>query len=374
MTPRMVGPLAGCKSEASQGSRTPVTLNLKRLLNRHYHLQHGIYTDSKVQGYWSHLTKTEQALLLSEIKTHTCRNVVRKSLPNLESYMFSPVRATGLKVLGIRPNDIGIDYGCMWGNLLLHAAKHCEAIVGIDQTRESLLFLRKRVVEENLHHKCFLVHANLRNDIKLHRIFDFAVINGVLEWVPDSSEFTRAPIFRGRLSLKKPLREPRLSQLEFLRMVHRNLKTGGKLYLAIENRYDYQFFLWKLDPHTKTLYTPFLPRGIANFLSNVWRNRPYANYLYSHDALENILREAGFRTITKYAVFPTYKYPRTIISLDSRNLDQYQPFYNSAETKNPVKISFRKIRLFLDMLIYKRLGLLELAPSFIVIATRSKGD
>ena len=175
---------------------------------------------------------------------------------------------------------------------------------------------------------------------------------------------------RGGFQLTRPERDPRILQLEFLRMVFKNLKEKGRLYLGIENRYDYQYFLWKKDQHSNLMYTAFLPREISNVISNMWYGRPYVNYLYSKDKLEKLLQDAGFTGIETYAAFPDYKFPKKIIPLRNGNDSSYEPVYTTGGSKNRLKIIAKKGRKYPDLIIYKRLKLFNLCPSFIVIASK----
>jgi len=322
------------------------------------------------EGYWSNLEKNEQVLLLSQLDRKTSMEVVNNLFPQLEEIIFDPMRAVGLRLLDIKPNEHGVDYGCMWGNLLIYAANNCEAMLGIDQTKESLAFVNHRLKEERIGN-CYLLNANLRDDLPFSEMFDFAIINGVLEWVAEDNQVELEKFLsRSRFKLISPRENPRNIQLRFLEMVRNNLKTNGRMYLAIENRYDYQHFLWKRDPHPNIYYTAFLPRKVSNLICNFWFGRPYVNYLYSFGELENLVKEAGFDEVEKYAVFPDYRFPIKIIPLDKYDNNDYEPVYNLVQTSDIKKKIFHRIRREIDNIIYKKLKLLYFAPSIIIIARK----
>lgn len=342
-------------------------------LDQLYENVDGLYYDKSFsEGYWSNLSQKEQTVLLRKLERDSTRNIVNKLFPRLRNIIFDPMRTVGLWLLEIKEHEVGVDYGCMWGNLLIYCAKHCRSMLGVDQTRESLEFVKYRLKEENLFN-CYLLNTNLRKSFPLKETFDFAIVNGVLEWIPDDKDLDLKVSFRKSKSrIKKPSSNPKLVQLEFLRMVYRNLKAGGKLYLAIENRYDYQYFLWKRDPHSNLFYTAFLPRRISNLISNVWYGRPYVNYLYSINELEQLTKEAGFAEVEKYAAFPDYRYPQKIIPVQTNMENNFESVYKLGSTHNILKRGARKIRKTLDLIIYKKLGLFSLAPSFIYIARKSE--
>lgn len=345
------------------------------ILHQSYKEIDGIYYDKSISsGYWSNLSREEQKVLLNNLEKDTTHNAVKKLFPNFKNIIFDPMRSVGLTLLDIKKHEIGVDYGCMWGNLLIYCAKKCRTMFGIDKTRESLEFVKCRLKEESLSN-CYLLNANLRENIPLKEMFDFAIVNGVLEWIPDENDvelkafFTRSKL--SKFGIKKHSNNPKLVQLNFLKMVYRNLKPGGKLYLAIENRYDYQYFLWKRDPHPNLFYTAFLPRKIANLISNSWYGRPYVNYLYSMNELDQLNKEAGFAEVEKYATFPNYRFPQKIIPIRKNMANNFESVYQTKPTRNIFKRGARKVRKNLDWVIYKKLGLFSLAPSFIYIARKS---
>lgn len=349
---------------------------LKSLLNNTYKLCDGIYSSldrdntNVEQGYWSNISEQSQDDFLLDCNTLGTINSVRKSFPLLEDIIFEPTRSVGLKLLDIKHDHVGIDYGCMWGNLLIHSAKKCNFMVGIDQTMASLNFLKQRLIEEKLDNVA-LIHDNLRNRLPLDETFDFAIINGVLEWIPDTNQIDLTKFFkRSKTNSPQNEKSPKELQLEFLKKVHTNLRNSGKLFLAIENRWDYQYFLWKRDPHSSLFYTAILPRQIANFISKIYYNRSYVNYIYSIKELENLLITAGFNVTDKYAVFPDYRLPQRIIDFKTRDTANYRSIYSTIPTKNIFKRGFRKGRSLLDNVLYKKMKLLNLAPSFIVIAQK----
>ena len=140
--------------------------------------------------------------------------------------------------------------------------------------------------------------------------------------------------------------------------------------MAIENRWDYQHFLWKRDPHSNLFFTAILPRKISSLISRIVYGRDYVNYIYSMKQLERLLSLAGFSIIKKFAAFPDYRFPKKILDMNNINTEDYEPVYNNKKTKNILKKIFRRLRFTLDIILYKKFKLLGLAPSFIIIATK----
>ena len=105
-------------------------------------------------------------------------------------------------------------------------------------------------------------------------------------------------------------------------------------------------------------------------ISNLYYGRPYVNYIYYKKELDKILREAGFNDIKIYATFPDYRFPQKIIFSDSKDDTSYSPVYSPGKREDIIARIFRKARYMLDILIYKKLKMYSLAPSFIVIARK----
>ena len=74
--------------------------------------------------------------------------------------------------------------------MVQHVLTYCMGAVKaygrVDQTFESLEFLNQRIKEENLTN-VVLINENLRNE-PFNKNFDFSIVNGVLEWIPDTNQ------------------------------------------------------------------------------------------------------------------------------------------------------------------------------------------
>ncbi len=340
-------------------------------ISKYYEFKDGIYFDKNSNGYWSNLSKEDQKNFLSIAKESgdaTFKKVISKSYPKYSNYIFSEQRTKGLELLDILPDEIGADFGCMWGNILTYIAKNCKLAVGFDKTFDHLIFLKERIKKENLNN-IVLINKNLQEDLGVSNIFDFAIVNGVLEWIP-LKEDIEVDNDKRQSSTIKISESPTEIQVRFLKNVFTSLKQNGRLYLAIENRWDYQYFLWKKDPHTQLFYTAFLTRKISNFISKILKGKPYLNYLYSVNQLKKILGEIGFSEIIPYGVFPGYRYPNVIVPVFSTEKVELKNIYKPLRRKNIFKIIFHKTRRLLDLIVYEKLKLYHLSPSWIFIARK----
>ena len=81
---------------------------LRQAFEDRYGPSRDIYADSGGEaGYWSNIDKKDQKEILGLLKEKSCLQVVRERLPEYEQRIFNPLRAAGLKLLQIEPNEIG---------------------------------------------------------------------------------------------------------------------------------------------------------------------------------------------------------------------------------------------------------------------------
>ena len=211
---------------------------LKEILNEFsYSKSHNIYSsNTPTEGYWSNFTVKENELLIQDLDSLGSVNTILKHRPMLHDIIFSDERAAGLELLDIKGNEVCVDYGCMWGALTVPLAKRCKSIISIDQTYASLRLLSKRIEEKKLKNVILLQHDIKKLPPNKFNT-DIAIINGVLEWIPNTGTFELPTIFGKRKKLLSTA-NPYKNHLDFLKVVHSNQSEKGKLYLAIENRFD----------------------------------------------------------------------------------------------------------------------------------------
>ena len=320
-------------------------------------------------NYWSNLDIEENKKILLETDVLGVEESVRKYYPEYFDVIFSPKRAAGLLFLDPMPNEIVIDAGCMWGALSVPLARAGCTVISIDQTLESLLLLNKRFKEEKLNN-VHLICSDLKKIKFQKESFDKAVVNGVLEWIPEMETIELKKFF-GKKTLS-PTRynsqNPRDMQQEFLKNLYFGLKTGGKLYLAIENRYDLLYFFGLPDPHCDVKFITFMPRFIQNIISKILLKRRYVNWLYSPNELKKLVKDAGFNDVIVYYAFPHYQHPDYILTKDGMGL--LRPF-RFANTSNPIK---RVVMYCIEEVIYRRMKLSFFSPSLIVVAQKGETD
>ncbi len=314
-----------------------------------------LFTAAK-QGYWSNLDRKENDQLIESLKTLSTRDAIRKHHPRLFDVIFSEDRFKGVNILELKGTERCVDFGCMWGALTVPLAKKAAYVLGVDQTLDSLRFLDKRMKEQEISNYGLLC-SDLRTLPDFTQKFDVAIVNGVLEWIPEQGDIQLSSYF-GKVSAKQYSESPIEAQRKFLAYVWRNLAPGGRLYLAIENRFDYHHFFGIRDPHAGLPWLPILPRPLASALSQLQLKRPYVNWIYSFAQMQKLLGSAGFSAVDKYVCFPDYRFPEYIAPFEQR-LKDFQLVGAKSLKKKLVQTA-----------LFKTLKLSELAPSIIMVAKK----
>jgi len=316
-------------------------------------------------GYWSNLSKEKNIALIESLKTMSAREAMLRCQPWLEKVIYSPKRQAGLELLQLSGQETCIDYGCMWGALTIPLALRTKFVLGVDQTMESLQFLKARLRDEGLDNV-----ALLRNDLRKMPVFpvqiqvDVAVVNGVLEWIPEIGDI-ELETYYGKYHTKAYFSHPAKQQESFLCHVHQSLNEKGKLYLAIENRFDFKMFLGVRDPHSNTLLTSVLPRKIANLVSLAKLGRPYINWTYSFGGIVSLLKRTGFSKVDLYMCFPDYRFPESIIHYNSP-FENYRPTISRKNAEGKITIKRTGARTA-ELIAFRFLKAKALAPSIIAI-------
>lgn len=181
-------------------------------------------------------------------------------------------------------------------------------------------------------------------------MFDLAVLNGVLEWVP-----------QGQIG------DPRSLQKAALKSVCRMLRPNGYIYIGIENRTALASFVGYPDPHCGIPFTTILPRPLAQWYARR-KGRPdgYRNYLYSARGYRRLLREAGFDRAEIYIAAPSYNHPRFLIPLRRNAFAFYSQHFNGRQSRWSWRLAQRALLAC---------GLLkDLQYSYMILARKSPAE
>lgn len=315
-------------------------------------------------GYWSNLDKKENEAYLKDVGVLGARQTAKRYFPQYYDVIFSPKRAGGLPLLDPKPGETVVDLGCMWGALTVPLAMAGCNVIAVDQTLESLLFLKQRLLDDKLEN-VELVRSDLKKIEYIESSVDKFVVNGVLEWVPESGTIELKKYYGKRSAKENECRvSPRKAQKEFLKKIYKGLKPEGKLYLAIENRFDLFCFLGLPDPHCNVRFITFMPRPVQDFISKAVLKRPYVNWTYSAATLKKMLINAGFKDVSISYTFPDYRYPEYILT------DKGMKYYRPSMYKKGKNFIQKAACYVIEDIVFRRLRLKFFSPSFIVIAKK----
>ncbi len=310
-------------------------------------------------AFWSKLSQDQTAALLARAPETGFRQALLQVLESVADrqdrlanyeYATDPNRACGLFLCPLTPDSVVLDCGAGWGTLTLVAAQASRAVAAMDPCLQNLQVVRLRAREAGLPNITPVLGDILAPPFPDSH-FDLVVMNGVLEWVGRSQAFA----------------SPQAAQEAALLQVQRILKPGGHLYLAIENRLGFKYFLGKRDEHTDGLrFTTVLPRWAADLVSRLAGLGLYRTYTYSAGGYRRLLRRSGFQTARFYLALPDYRHPRFLIPTRDASFQYVLDNHLRSHPKVPTP-------LFLLASLGARLRLHELlSPAFAIVARKAK--
>ncbi|MCG3148415.1 MAG: hypothetical protein PCFJNLEI_01858 [Verrucomicrobiae bacterium] len=216
----------------------------------------------------------------------------------MRQYVLDKRRSAWRFLANLVPTGVAVDFGCGWGANATGLAQNFGTVFAFDlsATRLEATLLRSRA--SGLTNLVPLLAGDTPKLPLASESVDLFALNGVLEYIGQFREG-----------------EPRACQRAFLQEVWRVLKPTGQVYVGIENRYGWPFFLGARD-HPGTKYTSFLPRWLANRICQAQKNEPYRIYTYGYRASQKLLTEAGFAKVEMYAPYPHYSEFHLILPLN----------------------------------------------------------
>ena len=267
----------------------------------------------------------------------------------LFEYATDPSRADWRFLLPLNERSRVLDIGARWGALTMAIAPEVGAVVATDEMTERACFLEIRARQSG-QTNVFPIAAPAHLIPFPDGVFDLVILNGVLEWV----------------GLSRVRKNPREVQLLVLKSIARKLAPGGHVYIGIENRYGYHYFLGTPDDQTKLWGTNLFPRPIANAVTRMRQGREYRAYTHSYGGIRRLLKQAGFSTIHMHAAIPTYRRPKDLLPLSSQSaFDFYCERAPALSAKRRIKIAAAKA-------LYRAGVVQRLTPHFAIIANTSK--
>jgi ubiquinone/menaquinone biosynthesis C-methylase UbiE len=235
---------------------------------------------------------------------------------------FKNNKADGFSFLDVSKNDVILDIGCGPGSLTIPLAKKCKEVYALDATLPRLRFLEIRRQNEGLDN-VIPIHASAVSLPFQGGCFDYILMNGVFEYIGEWDDSA----------------DPKKTQENTLQAIYGLLKKGGHIFIAIENRYGFDY-VYKEKDHSKLYATNLLPRIAANWVTMALKKKRYRIYTHSFNDYNKMLEEAGFRSINFYYVWPDYRDPKFIFAERDRNIFKYYLEHFIKHQAGKVKYSF----------------------------------
>jgi ubiquinone/menaquinone biosynthesis C-methylase UbiE len=243
--------------------------------------------------YWSEITSAETEDFLHTAKLEgwrTALSSLNSTHPELGQYISSEGRADWLfHCVDFSRAGSCLDIGSGWGTITFTLSKFFHEVWSLEAVKPRIEFQKIRQQQEKIDNLQF-VRSDWLSLPFPDNYFDVVSANGVLEWI----------------GLSDYSKNPRQLQLAFLAEVKRVLKPGGCLYIGIENRFGWNYFLGGMD-HSGLRFTSLLPRIFSDMAIRLSKhageyrshsktgNWPdYRTYTYSKWGYRDLLKTVGF--------------------------------------------------------------------------------
>jgi SAM-dependent methyltransferase len=248
----------------------------------------------------------EVTTLLREIECGVAwqKAVTTLPLPTLSGkrhWFTNPKKASFYLSLTTPTRGLAVDIGAGSGVIASELACHFRQVIAVEQDEKWGRFMAHRFKQDGLAVDVFRGNA-FHLPAKVADV-DLAVVNGVLEWVA----FGDTPEAKAGT--------PREVQIAFLKALRSVLRPGGRIGIAIENRFHFEYFRGA-SPHGELPYVAVMPRGLADAVTRHRQGAPYRTWIYSARGYARLLRDAGFVRPQFFAALPSYHRPESFVPLD----------------------------------------------------------
>ena len=204
----------------------------------------------------------------------------RKSWPIL--YHLSYLRENIIDFVPISSQDKVLEVGSGCGAITGALARKAKSVTCVDLSK------KRSMINAYRHSDCdnVTIHVGNFQDIEpqLPRDYDYICLIGVFEYG------------RGYIGGDQPYEE-------FLRILRGHLASGGRILIAIENKYGLKYFAGCREDHLGTFFS-----GIENY------QKGGTARTFSYKGLEEIFRNCGVEEYHFYYPYPDYKFMTTLYS------------------------------------------------------------
>jgi 2-polyprenyl-3-methyl-5-hydroxy-6-metoxy-1,4-benzoquinol methylase len=264
-------------------------------------------------------------------------------------YITSEARADYKFLLPITKDDIVLDICGGWGNTTTAFARICKYVYSVDASPSKLEFKKIRASQEELTNITFI--QSPPPEIPLpQESCNIVLLSDTLE-----CEYWRDTATGSRSN-----------HSQILKAIWQRLVPGGCLYLGLDNRFSYEYFLGKRVPPSNLRFVTLLPASVANLYSRLFRGTETQNISYSLPGIKKTLKDVGFSDFD--LLFPIPRYPtfRFLTDFQSREVTGFM--ISRLRLHSGFSNSFHTLAIFASFL-----GILPwVAPGFAVIAYKER--
>ena len=204
----------------------------------------------------------------------------RMSWPIL--YHLSPLRENIVEYLPIKKTDKFLEVCSGCGAITGALAKKSGSVTCVDLSK------KRSMINAYRHSECenVTIHVGNFKDIEpdLPKDYDYICLIGVFEYG------------QSYIGGDKPY-------VEFLNILKKHLAPGGRIVIAIENKYGLKYFAGCKEDHLGTFFS-----GIENYAAGGGVRT------FSRSGLEEIFKECGMEKYAFYYPYPDYKFMTTVFS------------------------------------------------------------
>ena len=312
-----------------------------------FELKDGIidFRHSRKDYYFNPIPINKMTELIDRMKIDNWEQIIREFLDNVSNVsdwmdnLINDGRYAWKIFLNLNKDSVILDFGCGLGNLSHNIAPHVGTTYAMDLTWDRLKFAYKRFEKFNSEDEIILMAGGDSKYLPFcDGALDCVILSGVLEWIPDANglwNYNINKFYRFLLMIFSCFggNNPYKIQLEFLKEIKRIIKPEGQIFIAIENRFNYEYFTGRPDHHTYLKYGSLLPRFLSNIYSILKRRKPYRNYTYSMSGYKKLLKKAEFKKAVCYALSPGYSKLNEIFPASLDKYSWHPPIGNNLKEK-----------------------------------------
>jgi len=288
--------------------------------------------------------------------------IVGKSKRDLSKYVLDRVRIAGLfHYYDPKRSDACLDLGSGWGPISFGLSRFYSTVYSIDGVYDRLEFQAIRAKQDRVSNVTIIKSSLLKIPLT-DQSMDVVIVNGLLEWIGLSDEGT----------------DPQALQIHFLEEVHRVLKSGGKIFIGIENRVGVYYLMGGRD-HSGLRFTSLMPRWLASLVVRMTQRGEgasvfsgatsrYRTLTYSYWGYQKLLNQAGFQQPKVYWTWPSYNYPYASGTLDGVALKEYLGIGQSQINSRLKRAIIQALKLVPNLVLSALMKVF--APDFLITASK----